>query len=414
MLYLIIFLLEVFILVLVEKKRWKTLLTPLNLMALTFTFALVVIIIYSNIDKNTPNFYYPSLILWIIGLLIFEFSSTIVAAISTNSNYNKNFNINVCYHDDRYKLLRNIAYFCIIVSLFRLRSTASLEGFGTDEFSEEYEVAGVFAHLSVILACIFAYAIYKFDREHISSLLIIIGALIGMYAVGTKSWIIAPFLIGYLARLMTGKTKLSFKTTILPVLIIFAIFFLSYFLILVVATNSDVSGEFMTFVLTHFVDYLGGPALAYSLDFQKGFIEPEMTEALLGPFVNFIHLFTGEKYINVINPVFLDIGSLGENNVRTFFGTIYAYSKSPGIYFVFSFVFSFFIYLLFSISRHSRSIFLLLANCSNMVFLMFGFFDFYWLILTPYEITMLFIIMHCLLYKTQHNVQINRRSNRPL
>ena len=399
MFYLILFFLEVYLLFKLEQKQWKTLITPLNVMALTFSFALITIILYCSYDKDTPPFYYPSLILWMFGLLIFEIASAFISWSSVKLQKSRIFNIEISKNDDKYHLLRNFAFFCIAVSFIRLRSLSSIEGFGTDEFSEDYQVTGVFAHLAVILSCIFAYAIYKLDFKHRSSLLIIAGALVGMYAVGTKSWIIAPFLMGYLARLMTGRTKLSIKTTVVPVLIVFGIFFLSYFLILVIATESDVTEDFVSFVFTHFVDYLGGPVLAFSLDFKKGFVEPDMTEALFAPFINFVHAFTKEKYINVINPVFLDLGTLGDNNVRTFFGTIYAYSKNPFVFLFVTLLFSTVINYVYCLSRRSRSVFLLLANCSNMVFLMFGFFDFYWLSLTPYEVTILFILMHVLLYK---------------
>ena len=226
-----------------------------------------------------------------------------------------------------------------------------------------------------------------------------------MYAVGTKSWIIAPILIGYYARLMVGKNQIAIKTIIFPVIVVFFIFFFSYLLTLVYVGNNDVSSDFFIFICNHFVDYFCGGALSLGIDFQKGFLEPQMSEALFGPILNFIYMITGHSYVNVINPVFIDLGDLGEGNVRTFFGTIYAYSKSPLLLIIMSFVFSIYTNLLFSKSRSSISPFLLLANSANLVFLTFGFFDFYWLTLSCYEIPVIFLLMHYFLYKKSVNIR---------
>ena len=244
------------------------------------------------------------------------------------------------------------------------------------------------------------YAIYKYDKEHRkSAMLIIFGALVGMYAVGTKSWIIAPFLIGYAARILTQKTKFNLKTTLLPVILVFSIFFLSYYLSIVFVAGYDASNEFFLFVVTHFIDYFGGASLALSIEFKNGFIEPQNIPALFAPILNLFNAFFDFPYINTINPVFIDIGTLGSNNVRTFFGTIYAYSHSILAFIIIPLLFSAFIYKTYAASRKSKSIFLLFANISNIVFLIFAFFDFYWLTLTCYEFFILYIIMHFILYK---------------
>lgn len=394
MFYLLIFLLEVVFLAYSEKKRWNSLVTPLNMMMLPNAAAVIIAIVYSYSNRYVPNFYLPSLIVWIWGLFVFSLPSFYFSSLTQNDG----FNIVIGPKDDHYKLLNIIATICILISFVKLRSlSGNLDKFGTDEFTDEYQTKGIFAHLSVVLCAIFAYSIYKFDKQHIYSLFIILGSLIGMFAVGTKSWIIAPLLIGYYCRLLTGKTELNVKTIVLPIIIIFGIFFLSYFFIMVMASTSEMSFEFMLFIFEHFIDYFSGANLAFSLDFQKGIVEPEMGDALIAPLINIINVFTNEPFINPINPVYWDLGDLGENNVRTVFGTFLCYSHSYFIFIVISLLYSIITYTIYVKSRNSRSLFMLMANCTCLAFLTFSFFDFTWVNLTPYEILAIFIILSILL-----------------
>lgn len=400
MLYLILYLAEVIVFFQAERRMWKTIFTPLNMLMLPFTFTTLVAIVFSYADPYTPNYYLPSLVLWMIGLVVFWIPSVALCQLDKSNGAWKGWDIRVGYRDDNYKMLKNVAFGIILISLLKLRSmSGNMDSFGDADFSSEYQSSGVLNHLSVLLGTLFSYAVYKADWNHKSAFIIIAGALIGMYAVGTKSWIIAPFLIGYLARLMTGKTTFSVKTTLVPALIVFVIFFLSYYLSIVLVMGNEASTDFFSFILMHFIDYLSGSSLTLSIDYQRGFLEPDMTMSLFGPIVNFMNLITGDKYINVINPVFIDIGSLSESNVRTFFGTIYAYSHSPIVFVLVPLVWSSAIYLLFRLSRRSHSIFLLLALCGNLTFLIFGFFDFYWSNLSCYEMPVILIILHFLCYK---------------
>lgn len=401
MFFLIAFILQVLLFTRLEQKLWGTLFTPLNAMMWPYTIATLIVIVYSLLDPDTPDFYLPSLVVWMVGLIIFFIPSIIFAKDTPIIFKKKGFEIEVSAKDDHYKLLRNIAFFGIAISLLKIRSiSGQLDSFGTDSFSESYQSTGLFAHLGIIVGAIFPYAIYKYDKEHRkSAILIILGALVGMYAVGTKSWIIAPFLIGYAARILTQKTKFNLKTTLLPVILVFSIFFLSYYLSIVFVAGYDASNEFFLFVVTHFIDYFGGASLALSIEFKNGFIEPQNIPALFAPILNLFNAFFDFPYINTINPVFIDIGTLGSNNVRTFFGTIYAYSHSILAFIIIPLLFSTFIYKTYAASRKSKSIFLLFANISNIVFLIFAFFDFYWLTLTCYEFFILYILMHFILYK---------------
>lgn len=401
MIYLILFIFEVTILTISERKRWGHLITPLNVLMLTYAFATIVAIIYSYSNKGIPNFYLPSLIVWMMGLLLFAIPSVIF---SSQLRKKHSFSVIATASDDNFVLLRNIAFFCIIVSFVKLRNlSGSIDSFGTNEFSDDYQTSSVFSHLSNFLLCIFAYSVYKIDKNHLACLFIIGGSLVGLYAIGTKSWIIAPFLMGYFARILTGKTIFSIKTTLLPIALIFVIFFISYYLAMVYALDVEFSVDFLLFIVNHFLNYFCGANLAFSLDFQNGIVEPEMTEALFAPILNIFNAIFGAKYVNPINPIFFDMGDFGTNNVRTALGTFLCYSHSYWVLALMTFLYGLISNYLYFASLRSHSLFMLLANCCMLTFLTLGFFDFYWMNLAPYEVLIFFLLMSKFLYRRKRN-----------
>ena len=376
---------------LIEKKLWGIIITPVNVLSIPYAIVTLIAVLYSNCVTEVPNFYLPSLVIPCLGLFLFFIPSLFFSTLVKKDRINRYVTLK---RDDSYNLLKILGIIGIIISLLRIRNTIS-DGFsfGGDEFSEQYEVSGFFAHLNVLLSAIFSYMIYKSDSKHKSAYVIIGLLLIGMYAVGVKSWIIAPVLIGYLARLFSNKSILNLKNLLFPVFICSGVFFLSYYLIMILSEGNDITDSWMNFVVNHFMDYLIGGSLSFSLDYQQGILEPEMKLALVRPIINFfIALFGDGWYIDGINPVFLSIGELGDTNVRTFIGTIWCYSHDSLFFIVFVLNFAFIVYFLYYVSVKSQNVFLLLANCSVLTFLALGFFEFYWLNLSPYEIPVLFIM----------------------
>lgn len=391
MIYLLIFIFEVSLLCLIEKKLWGIIITPVNVLSIPYAIVTLIAVLYSNCVTAVPDFYLPSLVVPCLGLFLFFIPSLFFSSLVKKDRINRYV---ILKRDDSYNLLKILGIIGIIISLLRIRNTISSGfSFGGDEFSEQYEVNGFLAHLNVLLSAIFSYMIYKSDSKHKSAYVIIGLLLIGMYAVGVKSWIIAPVLIGYLARLFSNKSILNLKNLLFPVFICSGVFFLSYYLIMILSEGNDITDSWINFVVNHFMDYLIGGSLSFSLDYQQGILEPEMKLALVRPIINsFIALFGDGRYIDGINPVFLSIGELGDTNVRTFIGTIWCYSHDSLFFIVFILNFAFIIYFLYYVSVKSQNVFLLLANCTVLTFLALGFFDFYWLTLSAYEIPVLFIM----------------------
>lgn len=397
--FLFILIVEVFFLCLVEHRLWNTWLTPAISLSVPFTAVAVVAAVVSTISDDIPDIYYPALIVWIVGIPFFMIPSVLLAPVNKKMSICADISNN---NDDYYKLFRNIAFVIVAINLMRLRSTMLVSAFtfGSDELSEEYEATGVLAHLNQLLYAIFPYMMYKADRYHKSAYLIIVLTLVSMFAVAVKSWIIIPLFAGMFLRIHMGKTKLGIKVILIPIVCGVLVFFVSYYLIMVVSGQSEFSSEWFEYVYNHFVEYLIGGVLSFCLDYKDGIMEPVMIESLFGPFVNFYQSLTGGEYVNVINPIFYPIGEVGESNVRTFIGTILCYSHDIGFSVVFVILMSTMLYMYFLMSRHTNSIFVIIASCYNLAFLTFGFFEFYWLNLSSYEIPIIcLVISYCLFSK---------------
>ena len=73
-LILVSFLIEVAVLLYLELKAWKSLYTPLNFLMLPYVIVLLISIAISG-NFGFVDFYYPSILLWSVGLLIFAVPS---------------------------------------------------------------------------------------------------------------------------------------------------------------------------------------------------------------------------------------------------------------------------------------------------------------------------------------------------
>lgn len=380
-----------------EKRIWNTYLTPLNFLSLPCFFITLLAIWYSHYSLDIPDFYIPSLCVWMVGLLLFFLPSLIFSRLCISSGrdfskINKHL-IQESYTNDIskiYPIMSAIAVICLGILFLKIRSI-SMESFGSEEFSEQYSSGGIYGHISVLATAICAFMIYIADRRHKFAYVIIGLSIICMYARGSKSWIIAPIVIGFVARILNGKTKFNYKFIFLILIICLIIYMFSYILILTIAGESEIDENFITFLFEHFIFYLIGSPLSFSIDYEAGIIEPYMMDAVFAPLINIVHLFTGEPYVQPINPISIDMG-YGFGNVRTFIGTIFAYSNGWYGMILVILIFSIFINLFYALTRKCSNLFFCLANSTNLTFLSLGFFELYWLNLGTYEIFSIFCL----------------------
>lgn len=398
MVYLSAYVLEVLVLLKIEKFCWGTYFTPLNCLAVPSGIIMLLAVVISYSSSSYTPFFLPSLQVWIIGLLLFALPSWIFSRgkkeITTLTPLKKDYtSINIKKNEKLYRFFCKLTFLLIAIAFIRMRRSMGNASWGSDEFSENYTSGGgIVSHLNVLLAVIFIYMMYMGDRKHTTAWVICVLIIINMFAVGVKSWIIGPCLIGYLGRVMTKRSSINLWTILLLGFLMIFIFASSYFLLMVVTERSEMSNEFLSFLINHFTGYLIGPVLSFSVDFQLGIQEPYMPEALFAPIVNFCKIFTGETYILPINPVWVSYG-IGQGNVRTFFGTIFCYSRGEMAFVIVLLMYSLYFYMIRLLSITCRNPMIKLADCVNMGFLILGFFEFYWLNLAPFEMVLFFLIM---------------------
>lgn len=387
----IIYIIETLSLMKLEKRLWGSYLTPLNCLSIPTATVTLLSIIYPYFS-DFPHFYLPSLIVWIIGLGVFSLPSFIFSSALKSKTYKLQSQIG---NRRVYSVIIILSLVIIVISMLKMKSISQTSTWGGDDFSEGFTASSFIGHLSVLSAALLAYMIFRIDRNHKSSLPVTICFIIIMYAVGVKSWIIAPILIGFFARLKTRRTKFTLTLGLMIVTALVFVFVSSYIIIMVISGKSELNLDFFRFLFDHFMFYLIGSPLSFSIDFHYGILEAEFKEGLFAPLINIIRLFTRDPYLNPINTTLIYIGD-GASNVRTFIGTIFAYSHSWSGMIIIILIFSLATNFINLISYHSRNPFLILANCANLTFLTLGFFEFYWLNLRPYEISLILFVLSCI------------------
>lgn len=390
----IILIIEIYLFARLDYLKWGTLVTPFNMLAILFGLVTSLAIAYSYSHPDVKNFYLPSLIVWIIGLAVFYIPSSLIHYKATPQQLT--IGNTIPKKDHLYVVLYGITLFFILLALIKIRSVGVNATVGTDEFSEGYDgAAGAFAHISMFLSMMFAYFFYKIDRKHKLAAIPIVLILFISFAQASKTHILAPLLMGFFTRLLTGKTRLSLKIIIIISLSAASVFFGIYFISIILSGATDSYDVYFNFVTLHFLDYFLGGTLSFSLDYQYGILEPDMTTGLVSPFLSVWEKVTGiTSTAQIDNPLFLNMGDLGETNVRTFFGTIFAYSKSYVVLIILTFFISTLVYTIYYFAIKKRNIFLIIATSANLTYLIFGsFFDFYWIHLYPYEIVVISYIL---------------------
>ena len=65
---------EIGVLAYCDWKMWRTMYTPLNMLMLPYAFMLTVTLLFCG-NFGVAEFYYPSLLVWMVGLVIFAIPS---------------------------------------------------------------------------------------------------------------------------------------------------------------------------------------------------------------------------------------------------------------------------------------------------------------------------------------------------
>ncbi len=342
---LVTFLVEVAVLFYLEVKAWHTLYTPLIFLMIPYTIVLLITIMVAGGSFGFVEFYYPSIVIWNVGLLLFAVPSLVLGYFMSKSNmiYSKR-----PLPDSLSKVLVFIVFFMSLIFLVHLKGTlgSSAQALGSDEFGSDFSGGGLWGHLRIITIPLLMMCIYYVSLKR-WWLAIPVGVFLMVSMLNqVKGWVIIPVISAMSMRLYTGKTKLSARLLLSVVLLSFLVFFASYGLSILVVQNRGVSKVFMDFIFGHFFHYLTSGTFGWSMDLQLGLPDDyENFQNVIAQFVNLFKSFVGDsELVAPINPIYHNPG-LSLTNVRTIFGTLYINSTWPAfaIYVLFLSTFSYFL-----------------------------------------------------------------------
>ena len=317
---------EIAVLAYFDYRLWKTMYTPLNLLMLPYAAILMVTILSAG-SMGIVEFYYPSVVVWMFGLLLFAIPSHIMAYSFKDRLRNEKEEL---FIDNVNMNSLNIMSILLVVAflvrfVYMAKTTSMLPG--SDDFGYEYCGKGVWGHLHRALHVLSAIYIYKYDKSHKWYILLVLAMFFVTLMYGVKSWVLIPTVAGICMRLYTKKMKLSFMLFVKVFIMAFAVFLVTYtFSLLLGRENADTFGNIFQFICSAFVHYVISGTMGWSQDLQQGILETPNFDVLVANVLNLYHVVAGNEYVQAINPFFIHNGVNG-SNVRSFFGTVYINSN---------------------------------------------------------------------------------------
>ena len=402
-LILLSFLLEVVVLFYLEIKAWKSLYTPLIFLMLPYTIILLISIAVSG-NFGFVDFYYPSILLWSIGLFIFAIPSLFLAYLLQKNNLPLNSDVR---EHTMPQLLSFVALFAILLFAWRFYSMAGgVAAIGTHDFGNNFSGRGFWGHLRQLSLPILIIAIFFVDKKNKWLWLIVFSLIVVALLYQVLGWVIIPILAGISMRLYSGKTKLKISLLLYVILFAAITFFASYVMSLVVAKDDgELNNDVLLFIFRNFIHYLTSGTLGLSVDMELGFPDKGPFEILITQFINLGKIFTGDnEMVTAINPLFYNTG-VNLTNVRTFFGTTFINSN----YLTFTLYVLFLsscAYLLKLATIRFNNVFVYTAYFFECGLLFMGWFDSYFSSLSSLEIPImsLILLLLCRMFSSKMSV----------
>lgn len=374
--YLISLLLEVAVLFYFEYKTWRTVYTPLNFLMLPYVAILFITIIVAGNALDFVEFYYPSIFIWNIGLLLFAIPSFVIGTLL----HRKNLPVKSKEFDSKFpSSLVMVVFVMTLLFIWHIRSSisSSAEALGSEEFGEEFSGGGLWGHLRIMSLPLLMISIYYVSKKNwwlwpVIIVFLLVGALNQV-----KGWIIIPVLAAMAMRIYYGKTRLTLRLLSYVLLGAFIVFFASYALSILVVQERGVSDEFMDFIFKHFFHYLTSGTLGWSMDVQLGIPDDGGSfDNIIAQVVNLCKSFTGDKeLVYPINPLYYNTGTT-LTNVRTIFGTLYI-NSSWIVFAIYTLFLSTSMYLMRFLMTRRNNIYLSTIYFFFCAMLFMGWFDFY-------------------------------------
>ncbi len=399
---------EVFFLAYIEIKAWKTIYTPLNFLMIPYMAVLFITLCVAGSSWGFVEFYYPSLIIWNVGLLLFAIPSYVLAYVMNKRGFSTDTTIK---EEGMPKILIVFSIIFSLLFIWHLKSVlgSSEQALGSDKFGEDFSGGGLWGHLRIFILPLLMASIYYVSKKNWWLWFPIIVFVAVCVLNQVKSWAIIPCVGAFCIRLYTGRTKLTMRFVITAVLGTFLAFFSFYAMsILVVNQRTSISDEFWTFMIGHFLHYLTSGTLGWSMDVQAALPDDVGSlEVILSPLINLGKTVVGDdELISPVNRLFFNSG-ITQTNVRTIFGTLYLNTTvlSFAAYII---VLSTICYSIRIVTMLHKNIYTYIIYFFVCALLFMGWFEFYFFHLIVFELP---VIVACIWFVDKFILGYRRNSN---
>lgn len=157
---LIVFIVEIVGLIVLERILFGTYLTPVAVLAVPYAvIVLLAVTIGPELGFNT--FFYPSLLVWMFGLLLFSFPGLVFATVFLQKTNIKHYPYETQNQVKSDKIILKITYLIIAILVFVFLKIYSRYNIGSDEFQSVFG-RGFSGHILLISRFFFIYLIVFF------------------------------------------------------------------------------------------------------------------------------------------------------------------------------------------------------------------------------------------------------------
>ncbi len=394
----ICFILIIFSLTIIEKKRLNTILTPFTVC----TWPFLVIVALNNFLLRYLDFYPVSnrvqmfllcnfITIWIVGFFTFY-------KYKDNISYKRPDLFHAFSDLAKYQpVIITISLITIIITIIKVSNLISSMGgiysFTSQEFEDEM-VSGIGAHFIEVGKICFILLVFTYKSSHkkIYSLLTLIGLFLAIAIIQVKYHAVWVLLITFFFLNFNHKIKRQLKNVIIIGVILIVI--MNLFWIFLLSIWGSIGTESGTeYLRKHtFIYFVSGPIiLNYWLDFAS--IKPDWT--ILSVFLNFKNVILGNP--TRINPVpltsigFLEAAPGHISNIGTSFGVYYLIGGFLFTIFT-TLILSFLNYIFYFKSMYTNNKLYIFLNLLFLTITSLNSFGQYFTALSLYETIILFAI----------------------
>ncbi|HZU44106.1 MAG TPA: DUF6337 family protein [Terriglobales bacterium] len=382
---------EVFVLSRLDRRIFGTWFTPFNLLGYPYMAVVISAFLFAPVLNFVPV-YWPSMVIWIVGLFLFWISGLTVGLVSGFRLGPRvaTSEAELMFRDaPGIKVAIRIAWGLMpLMALGFYRSQVLAGGWseiGTLDFKTAY-VHGLPGH-AVQLAqplCVFLLGTYKRGRTFL--LLTIVGLFLFLFLTQVKGTILSVVIAALVFRAVRENTRILVKKIAVGLVLTYVLFNAVYLVAFSVVDSSALTDAMSYEILSrHYFYYLWAGVLSFSQALRNhvGFIGGPW-DLVFAPFLNMYRAMLGSGPLLVaVSPLELgmdidpttvipDSGA----NVYTMFGTLYFYLGPAGAALLVLIVGAL-CYGIFVFSRTRDNGWLLVLHCIVGSWLVFGFFDYY-------------------------------------